>query len=225
MKRYEEETNLTCEIIADATASMGFGGKWAAASLLAGAVAYVLALQGDSVGVSILGASAAETISRRGRARLRQVLRSLDEARPGGAGSVLPAIERALGRMGRRRGGLVVVVSDLFSEETEALALALRSVRGRGHDALLLRVVSRGELDLAEIGPTRYVDPETGEAVETVPEEVRAEYRRRLDANLAGVSRSAEALGVDHLLVVAEEGPGAALGRYLARRRRRVRAA
>lgn len=223
VKRYEEDTNLSAHLVVDATASMNFGQKWTAAGLLAGTAAYVLAAQGDAVGLSIIGENAVDVSARRGRARRREILDLLDRARPAGTGSLLPAVDRMLLRS--RRTGLIVLVSDFLSEDRMELHKILRRIRGRGHDAFAVHIISKEELTLGNVGPTRYVDPESTDAVETIPEDIQTAYRRELDAHITDIATTCRALGFDHLLAVAEEGPGFAFGRFLAGRRRFHRAA
>lgn len=218
VKRYEEETNLSAHLIVDATASMNFGLKWQAAGLLAGTAAYVLSAQGDAVGLNVISGDAIEMSPRRGRAARSELLTRLDQTSPAGAGSLIPALDRALARS--RRTGLFILVSDFISEDPHDLVLALRRIRGRGHDAFALHIISQDELALGATGPTRYVDPESSDFAETVPEDVQADYRRILDAHMSAVAAACRALRFDHLLVIAEEGPGYAFGRFLASRRR-----
>lgn len=221
VKRHEEETNLTARIVLDASGSMNFEKKWPAATLLAGTVSYVLSMQGDAISVTIAGGNSPSVEPRRGRMHLHDVMDVLDSATPSGEGSVVGALERSFPMM--RRPGLVVLISDFLSEDAEPLRLGLRRIRKQGHDAFVLHVVSKSELNLTSIGPTLYVDPETGVQIETVPEEVRSVYRRNLDRHLNMVAGTCRALDFDHLLVVAEEGPGTKLGRFLAGRSHRAR--
>jgi len=226
VKRHEEETNLTARVILDASASMNFEKKWDAAALLAGTIVYVLCAQGDAVGLTFAAADAASgpraIEPRRGRMHLHEMMDVLGSAAPSGAGSITEAVDQSIPRTTSGRAGLVVVISDFLSEDPDALNLAFRRIRKLGHDAFVLHIISRAELDLSAVGPTLYLDPETGEKVETMPEEVRAVYRRHLDGHLQRVSGVCRSLDFDHLLVVAEDGPGVAFGRFLASRTQRA---
>jgi hypothetical protein len=85
-----------------------------------------------------------------------------------------PALRRVIGQL--RRRGLVVFVSDLLLDRALALK-ALRFLRHRGHQVLVLHIMDPAEVSLA--GPTeaRFEDPETHAAVILRPRDWAKAYR------------------------------------------------
>ena len=75
-----------------------------------------------------------------------------------------------------RRRGLVVFVSDLLLDRDLALK-ALRFLRHRGHQVLVLHVMDPGEVALGGPAEARFEDPETRAAVVLRPRDWAGAYR------------------------------------------------
>ncbi len=75
-----------------------------------------------------------------------------------------------------RRRGLVVFVSDLLLDRDLALK-ALRFLRHRGHQVLVLHVMDPAEVTLAGPAEARFEDPETRAAVVLRPRDWAGAYR------------------------------------------------
>ena len=116
-KQYRETTNLAGQMTLDASASMGYRdragtSKLEYARLLAAALSYLLASQGDAVGLVVYDRGVRQFVgSRRGQAHLRSLLVALSRVQPSGATSTAAALRRAAELLGRR--GLMIVLSDI----------------------------------------------------------------------------------------------------------------
>jgi hypothetical protein len=75
-----------------------------------------------------------------------------------------------------RRRGLVVFVSDLLLDRSLTLK-ALRFLRHRGHQVLVLHIMDPGEVNLAGPNEARFEDPETHATVVLRPRDWIAAYR------------------------------------------------
>ncbi|HRH71237.1 MAG: DUF58 domain-containing protein [Flavobacteriales bacterium] len=194
VKRYEEETNLRCQLVLDASSSMYYpetppnGGfnKVQFATHAAAAFIQMLRKQRDAVGLTTFseGVLVAEE-ARSNAVHLRHLMQHLegllakDAPARGQRTSVVEALEDIAQRAHRR--SLVVVLSDMLdSADREAEVFdALQHLRFNKHDIILFHVVDRKhelELDLQD-RPYTFVDVETGEQVKAHPAEVRDAYK------------------------------------------------
>jgi uncharacterized protein (DUF58 family) len=111
------------------------------------------------------------------RARLshwRQLLATLGALEAGQGTAAEPALRRVVKQL--RRRGLVVFVSDLLLDRDLALK-ALRFLRHRGHQVLVLHLMDPAEVVLGGPAEARFEDPETRAAVVLRPRDWAGAYR------------------------------------------------
>ena len=149
-----ETTNVAAHIVMDRSASMGFReresgpSKLDYARVLAAALAYLIARQGDAVGWTACGDERGEYLPPRGgQAQLRAVLAAMARATPEGREPIAPGLARAVERMKTR--GMILVFTDLY-EPDEALAVELRRAARIGHDTVLFHLVTRSEIEFPQ---------------------------------------------------------------------------
>ena len=155
VKQYEEETNLRAMAVLDVSRSMAWTG---APETVLPKLDYARRL------VAALS-------------HWRQLVQTLAELRAGQGTAAEPALRRVVDHL--RRRGLVVFVSDLLLDRALALT-ALRFLRHRGHQVLVLHLLDPAELDLAGPAEARFEDPETREAVVLRPRDWAGAYRETL---------------------------------------------
>lgn len=182
VKQFEEETNLRAMIVADTSRSMAWTGspgtvlpKLAYAQRLIAALSLVLIRQRDATGLITFDDDVRTVTPPRARlSHWRQLLQVLATLQAGHGTAAEPALRRVIGQL--RRRGLVVFVSDLLLERTIALK-ALRFLRHRGHQVLVLHIMDPAEVSLG--GPTeaRFEDPETHATVVLRPRDWAGAYR------------------------------------------------
>ena len=152
-KQYRETTNLGAQIMVDASQSMAFRGRTGVAKLdyarlTAAALAYLIAGQGDAVGLVIYDESVRQYLpSRTGQSHLRGVLAALAKMQsPGttGATSTARSLRRSVDLLTRR--GVVILVSDLYDDE-DAVEAELRRAARMGHEVAVFHVLTRDELE------------------------------------------------------------------------------
>lgn len=194
VKRYEEETNLRCHLVVDASSSMYFPAKEDIKEFnkvefavhAAAAFIQLLRKQRDAVGLTIFSEKVLVAEEARSNAvHLRHLMGHLetllgqDAPTRGRTTSVVDALNHIAQRAHRR--SLVVVLSDMLdSDDREAEVFdALQHLRFNKHDIILFHVVDRKrELDLdLQDRPYTFVDVETGAQVKAHPAEVREAYK------------------------------------------------
>ncbi|HEX7126043.1 MAG TPA: DUF58 domain-containing protein [Thermodesulfobacteriota bacterium] len=237
IKEYEDETNLRCYLVLDASASMAYGlpdpglpdpprGKTALpkfeyAALLAASLATLLLRQQDAVGLLPLGGESVRPLPARGsRAQLTALVAALEATVPGGRAPLPTLVPEILPQIKRR--SLVCVISDLLpsgADDEAAYLSAVRAIRHRKNEVVVFHVLHPAEIDFPFRDLTTFEDAENPESrLVADPAAVRAEYRAALEAAIARYRKECLAAGVDYVLCRTDEPVDRVLVPYLAMR-------
>jgi uncharacterized protein (DUF58 family) len=181
VKQFEEETNLRAMVVCDVSRSMAWTGdpekvlsKLAYAQRLIAALSLILVRQRDAAGLIAFDDDVRTVLPPRARlSHWRQLVRLLAGLEAGLGTAAEPALRRVMSQL--RRRGLVVFVSDLLLDRDLALK-ALRFLRHRGHQVLVLHVMDPAELALGGPAEARFEDPETKRAVVLRPRDWAGAY-------------------------------------------------
>lgn len=223
IKRFEDETNLRCQLIVDQSRSMAYGSlAWNKAEYtrtLAAALALFLHNQGDGVGLLTFDEKVRDYLPARHRAsHLRRLMLTLEQATGGRATDLISPLKRVAELV--RKRGLVILISD-FLAPVEALEAALAQLAATGHELILFQVLDPAEVTL-EIGePAVLEDPENGRTLMVDPATTRREYQRRLEAHCAVVRDLARRLGGEYVRLTSDQPLELALFDFLGARRQR----
>ncbi len=190
VKQFEEETNLRAMVVCDASRSMAWTGsadtilpKLAYAQRLIAALSLVLLRQRDATGLITFDDEVRSVLPPRARmSHWRQLLETLGTLEPGLGTAAEPALRRVVQQL--RRRGLVVFVSDLLLDRTLALK-ALRFLRHRGHQVIVLHIMDPGEVLLSGPAEARFEDPESRAAVVLRPRDWAGAYRQTVESVVA----------------------------------------
>jgi hypothetical protein len=142
------------------------------------------------------------------------LLRELQSSPPGGGTAAEPALRRVVEQL--RRRGLVVFISDLLFDPPLALT-ALRFLRHRGHQVLVLHVMDPEEVELRGPAEARYEDPETGQAVVLRPADWAEAYARTVQTAVAEWRAACRRRGIAYERVTTDTPFGLALRQALVR--------
>ena len=220
-RQFRETTNMSAMICLDSSGSMAYPegaatSKFRYASMMAAALAHLIVMQGDAVGLMTMqGGRLVYVPARGGRAHLRTLLAQIDKLEPALPWDPKLVIPRAADLLKRR--GLVCVISD-FYDAPEDTRVELRRVNRRGHDVALLQIVSKQEVDLPFAGDFEFEDLENGSQVLLDPRRTRVAYRNAIAAFLEGWRFGAKRDGFDYALMTTDEPPSEALRGFLLRR-------
>lgn len=197
VKQYEEETNLRCYVLLDTSSSMFYKyfGEWTKlryAAHFGSALMYLMHRQRDACGL-ITFSDEIETFipAKSSYSHLRLIFTELEQllddeeqyAAEQRKTATAKVIHEVAERLNHR--SLVVVLTDLFEnvDEHEQLTSSLKHLRHRKHEVLLFNVLeeqSERELDF----PNRRLimqDMETGSQMEVIPEQVREDYKKKVE--------------------------------------------
>lgn len=193
VKRYEEETNLRCQLIIDNSSSMHFPDVSKNNSLnkinfsvhAAAAISYLLKMQRDAVGLSIFSDKIELNTKAKSSSVHHKMLFAEMEKRIND-----PAIQTGIKTLGAEalheiaetihKRSLVVIFSDMMdnSENPEDLFSALQHLKHNKHEVILFHVTDKKtEEDFKfENRPYLFVDVESGEEVKVHSNEIRESY-------------------------------------------------
>ena len=180
VKQFQEETNLRAVIVLDASRSMAWRGgpdrltKRAYADRLAAALALILLRQRDATGLITFDEVVRQVIPARVRAgQWSRLVRGLLDT-PDGRGTAAETAMRQVTSLLTRRG-LVVLISDLLFDRNQALT-ALRFLRHRGHQVVVIHLMDKAEMELTGPPEVRFRDPESTANVVVRPRELARAY-------------------------------------------------
>ncbi len=221
IKQYEEETSLSCYLLLDKSASMGFksGGpitKLEYGCYLAASLAYLMAFQHDAVGLMSYDTAVRDRVpARQGPGHLRTVMETLERAKTGGETGLAETFHHLAESIKRR--SLIVVISDLF-DDPAALLGALKHFRHKKHDVIVFHTLDPHELTFPFDDVTRVEDMETRREVVSDPRAFRKSYLEELAKFLEAVRAGCRSARIDYSVARTDLRFDAFLGTYLARR-------
>lgn len=198
LKRFEDETNLRCLLLLDASRSMNFGSigysKSEYARTLAATFAYFLSTQRDAIGLASFASEIIDFIPPRYRSgHLRRLLVSLEKTAEGSSTHLARPLEQITERLNKR--GMLVLISDLLAP-LETLEVSLGSLTVRGQDVIVFHVLDPEELSFTFTTPELFTDLETDRRLYVDPTAVRRDYLAKFTAHLKSIEGICSRLGL-----------------------------
>ena len=195
-KKYEEETNLRCHIIIDNSASMQYPivktqrlealNKIGFSAIAAASLMEILKRQRDAVGLSIYSDTyeyyAPEKGSERHRKMLLHQLEQLLVSKSKAATETYKYLHEIAEKIHKR--SFIFLFTDMFqtSKEEGELFEALKHLKFNKHEVVLFHTYD-GETEFNfnfDNSPKKFVDVETGEAINVFAENVQEKYTERV---------------------------------------------
>ncbi|QDU96456.1 DUF58 domain-containing protein [Lignipirellula cremea] len=229
IKEYEEETNLRCTVLLDASRSMRYGGdqgwsKFDYAATTAASLAYLMHHQQDAVGLSVFNSEVRLQMPPSSHpTHLKQLLHELEQVQVDeqtDVAAVFPLLASQL-----RRRGMVVLISDLFVD-MQVFTEMIKQLRLAGHETVVMQVLHNDELTFPFQENTQFRGLEVDTQLNAEPRALRRSYLEAMDRFLVEVRRLCASADVDHVLLNTKDPLDAALAGYLSFRqkiRRRAR--
>jgi len=236
-KRFEEETNLRCQIVLDASSSMYFPevnlkakqytNKFRFSALAAAALMNLLQRQRDAFGLSLFDEGVREhTRAKSSTSHYRLLLTYLDELIRNPERERKTATAEALHQIADsiHKRSLVIIFSDMFdqNENAEALFSALQHLKHNKHEVILFHVVDKSlEIDFEFSNrPYLFVDMETGEKVRLQASQVKEYYQKQMADYLSQLRLKCLQYRIDFVEADIRQGFNQVLQSYLVKRSR-----
>lgn len=223
VKQYEEETNLRAMLVMDISRSMAWSGapgqvlsKLEYVQRLTAALALLLIRQRDATGLIAFDETVrAITPARARTSHWNQLVQTIGGLQPGLGTAAEPALRRVVDLL--RRRGMVVFISDLLLDRELALR-ALKFLRHRGHEVMVVHVMDPAELELGGPAEARFEDPETSQGVTLRPKDWADAYRSTVQGVVTAWRRACRTSDIQYHHITTDTPFGLALRRIVARR-------
>lgn len=223
VKEYEEETNLRCNLLVDASSSMRYAGaqargrsKFEYACRLAASLAYLLTSQQDAAGLILFDREVRQRLPETtGRAHLTNLVRILEAAQPSRETDVKILFHRLAEEL--RRRSMVVLISDLCAPAADVLS-GIEHMCYAGHELIVLHVLDDDEWEFPFVENILFEGLEDETRLLADPQSLRAGYLealRRYGDQVRSVCLKHRA---DYVPVNTREPLDVVLSGYLARR-------
>ncbi|MBK7183455.1 MAG: DUF58 domain-containing protein [Bacteroidetes bacterium] len=198
IKRYEEETNLRCQIIIDSSSSMYFPladlpkgkhSKITFSAYCAAAIIELLRRQRDAVGLSVFSDGVdVHTQAKSSSLHHKMLYHELEkliqpfDVKTHKTTSAIQSIHTIAEAIHKR--SLVVIFSDMMDSKANAEELfsALQHLKHNKHEVILFHVADKQkEIDFEfENRPYRFIDMETQEEIKLHPNEIKESYLKEM---------------------------------------------
>lgn len=233
-KKYEEETNLRCQIVLDCSSSMNFKHKselsklefavYSAASLIE-----LLKKQRDAVGVSLFSTkldfhSPCKSSVAHHRMLYHELEKKLvpyNEDTKKNTDSV--SIIHDIAELCHKRS-MVILFTDLLDnpEKQKQLFEALRHLKHNKHEVVLIHTVEpAAEIDFnLDNRPYQLIDMETGEKIKLNPSALKEQYKNAIKTHFNAVESTCLQYNIDYVLADINKGYQQILVQYLLKRQK-----
>ena len=237
-KRYEEETNLRCQLVVDNSSSMHFPemnkknadlmNKITFSAHCAASIMNLLKMQRDAVGLSLFTDHLdLNTPAKSSSVHHKLLIHKLEEAMKSDATmprktSAAEALHQIAESIHKR--SLVIIFSDMFENIAEAKDLfgALQHLRYNKHEVILFHTVDkRLEMDFNfENRPYRFVDVESGEEIKVHSGQIRDSYLKSIQEFKRELELKCAQYRIDFVEADIHQGYKQVLAPYLAKRQK-----
>lgn len=238
-KKYEEETNLRCQVVIDNSSSMFFPSppvtsgiapeialnKYSFSILGAASLIYLLKKQRDAFGLSLFNERLdIHTPCRSSTGHQRLLFSYLENylANPSKNKTTSTAESLHLIAESIHRRSLVIIFSDMFDHPDKANEIfdALQHLKHNKHEVILFHTVHKDtEIDFNYSNrPYKFVDLETGEIIKLQPNEIKTFYTERMAAYKEKLKLKCMQYKIDYVEADIEKGYSSVLKTYFARR-------
>ena len=234
IKRYEEETNLRCQLIIDASSSMYFPeidfnadkfNKLKFSVYAAAAIMNLLKKQRDAVGLSIFSDkldvhSPTKSSSVHHKYLINELESLINAPKKNTKTSSINALHTIAETVHKR--SLMIIFSDMMEnvDDDEQLFAALQHLKYNKHEVILFHTYDKKlELDFEfENRPYQFIDLETGEEIKVHPNDVKKNYIENMQKRKKMLKLKCLQFGIEFVEADVNQGFNSILQSYLIKR-------
>lgn len=235
VKRFEEETNLRCNIIIDVSSSMYFPvlknpsinnpNKMFFSVYAAGAIAELMKHQRDAVGLSLFAEDVELAIPAKSNdAHHRFVFNNLEKLLTQPPVTKRTSAVKALHEIAEtiHQRSLIILFSDMFdgSSNFNDIFPVLQHLKHNKHEVIIFQVIDKQhEFDFKfDNRPYRFIDMETNQELKLTPDEIRELYIKRMNEYKELLENRCYSYNIDLVEANINDGFNKILTRYLSKR-------
>jgi uncharacterized protein (DUF58 family) len=222
LKQFEDETNLVCHLVLDASESMRYQSQAAPMSKLqyaqraAAALAYLVLHQQDSVGLVAFDSEIHSLVRPSSNPshlkEVLQVMEGLSAERKTATGPIFHDLAERL-----KRRGIVIVISDML-DDVDAMLKGLKHLRHRRHEVIVMHVLDPAEIEFPFDEMTLFHGLEQQADVLAEPRALRKAYLEEFGRYLRKLQAGCRAEAIDYVSLRTDRSLEVVLSSYLAPR-------
>lgn len=232
IKKFEEETNLRCQIILDASSSMYFPqervnnkpNKIEFSCLAAAAIMHMLKIQRDAVGLTVFDTKVnlqtpAKSNALHHQFLLNELYKTINDKTKNKTTNAAKCIHQIADAIHKR--SLVIIFSDMLDDlDEQEIFLALQHLKHNKHEVILFHVTDKAkEIEFNfENRPYEFIDMETGETLKLQPNQVKELYINKMFERNNNLKLKCAQYKIDLIEADINEGFKTVLMAYLAKR-------
>jgi len=206
LRVYQDETNLSCTLLIDASGSMRFGAldrkkttgsKLEYAQYFATAMAHLVTSGQDQIGLAVAADRLRDCLPPRGTPEhVALVHERIEKLKTWPATNLGDSLRQLFERLSRR--GVLMILSDFLCDNLEDTFVAIRLFRSRHGEVVALHLVHPLEEKLPAGVAFRFVGLENDGVSDCSPGEIGRAYEERFEAHCTAVRSMALASGCDY---------------------------
>jgi uncharacterized protein (DUF58 family) len=236
LKRYEEETNMRCQIVIDTSNSMLFPlekknenalNKLSFSIYAAAALMELLRHQRDAVGLTFFDKEVGKHFPAKSNPTQQKIMyhelenlltkQIAEETTSTQSANAINQIAEII-----HKRSLVVIFSDMFEDQSnlEGIFASLQHLKYRKHDVVLFHVIDKKlELDFAfENRPYHFIDIETKAEIKLNPTQIKDLYTKKITEYTEAIKLKCGQYNIDFVEADINQGFEAVLQTYLVKR-------
>ena len=236
IKRFEEETNLRCQIIIDTSQSMLFPlevtkdgtlNKLSFSAYAAAAMIELLKHQRDAIGLTLFDSEIHKHFPSKSNPTQQKIIYNELEnllVQKQNLQSSTTQSAKALNQLSEiiHKRSLVIIFSDLFEDQShlESIFSALQHLKYKKHDVVLFHVTDKKqELDFEfENRPYHFIDIETKEEIKLNPNQIKEMYTQKITEYTESIKLKCGQYKIDFVEADINQGFDTVLQTYLVKR-------
>jgi uncharacterized protein (DUF58 family) len=235
IKKYEEETNLRCQLVIDSSSSMLFpqdrqvANKLQFACLAAASIATILKKQLDASGLSIFDTDLKlHTQCKSNTVHQKMLMTELEKLAKANTPNQSTAASKILHQIAENihKRSLVVIFSDMLDKvsETDEIFDALQHLKYNKHEVILFHVQDKKyEVDFEfENRPYEFIDLESGETLKMNSTQLKDAYTEQMTEYRKQLNLKCGQFGIDIVDADINEGFDKVLLSYLIKRNKMI---
>jgi len=231
-KRFEEETNLRCHLLIDASSSMFFPqqslNKFQFSALSSAAIINLLKKQRDAFGLTLFAEDVelqtpAKSTMVHEKFLYHQLERYLEEPVKDKKTKIAENLHKIAESLPKR--SMIVLFSDLFENSSDESALsdifsALQHLKFNKHEIIIFNVLEKKhELEFNfDNRPYHFIDAESGRQIKLNPTHYSEEYKRMMTVFKENLDAKCAQLKIDLVNAYLEDGFNPTLSAWLIKR-------
>lgn len=231
-KRFEEETNLRCQIVIDTSSSMQINtgadlSKLQFATWSAAVLVQMLKKQRDAAGLCFFDTEISKQTRMRSSGRhYKELLMQLSPYLTYTSNLKETEIHSVLHQIAERthRRSMIILFTDFFEagRDLDRVFDSFQHLKHNKHEIIVFQTVDRSkEIDFDFAGvPTTFIDAETGAQLKLKPQEIKEEYQSRINAYEKEIKLKMSQYKVDYMEADVAKGVEHVLIPFLVKRNR-----